>query len=343
MEPMKERHNHILGEVVRAYLDHGLPVGSRTLAENSSLALSPASIRNVLADLEKRGMLCSPHTSAGRMPTDEGLRYFVDSLMTMDESLQGKLESAVSEHLQHRHDPQLLLRQAMEELSQLTNFAGLISVHERGFTRIARIELIPVSSEQILAVVISTKGEVQNRLIRREPAMSDERLKDIARQLSELLCDCPLEDMRERLASELRRDRLKINSLLEDLNQTLASPIKADTKLLVSGQRKLLDSPEFGVIETVRSLFAAFEEKEELLRLIEQVESSESGVKVFIGHEHALVHLEEVSVVLARYEDDNRVIGTLGVIGPKRMQYEKVVPVVDCTARWVSRMLGGKA
>jgi len=338
---LKERHEFILGEVVKAYLDTGQTVGSRVLSERGDLGLSPASIRNAMADLERMGLLCSPHTSAGRKPTDIGLRYFVDSLMVVDPNLRDRLTASVNGHLYPERDINQVLQQATDELASLTQFAGLVSVHEPDFRRIEKIELVPISSEQILAVIVSNEGEVQNRLVRRDAQLSDDRLAEISRDLSELLSDCGLDEARIRLAREIDHDRLRIRQLLEELKQWAENPTEGKSDLIFSGQSQLLKMPEFGVIETVRSLFEAFEEKEELLKLVEQVEQSEHGVKVFIGHEHALVDMDEVSVVLSRFEGEGRVLGTLGVIGPKRMHYDRVLPIVDCTARWVSRVLGG--
>ena len=341
LRSVKERHEFILGEVVKAYLDTGQAVGSRVLSERGDLGLSPASIRNAMADLERMGLLCSPHTSAGRKPTDTGLRYFVDSLMVVDSNLHDRLAASVSSHLHPERDINQVLQQATDELASLTQFAGLVSVHEPDFRRIEKIELVPISTEQILAVIVSNKGEVQNRLVRRDAQLSDNRLAEISRDLSELLSDCALDEARIRLAREINHDRLRIRQLLEELKQWAENPTEGKSDLIFSGQSQLLKMPEFGVIETVRSLFMAFEEKEELLKLVEQVEQSEHGVKVFIGHEHALVDMDEVSVVLSRFEGEGRILGTLGVIGPKRMHYDRVLPIVDCTARWVTRVLGG--
>jgi len=338
---LKQRHELILGEVVKAYLDTGGAVGSKMLAENREIGLSPASIRNAMADLEQMGLLYAPHTSAGRKPTDSGLRYFVDSLMVVDHDLEKRLSNAAALKADAGADLQRVLKRATTELASLTHFAGLVSVHEPDFRHISRIELVPISSEQILVVIVSSGGEIQNRLIRRDRNISDIRLHEISRILTEMLSSCDLQQARERLEKEITADRLKIRELLEQLKQWTENPTEGKSNLMLSGQTQLLQMPEFGVIDTVRSLFTAFEEKEELLRLVEQVEHSESGVKVFIGHEHALVDMEEVSVVLSRFEGEGRVLGTLGVIGPKRMHYEKVLPIVDCTARWVSRVLGG--
>ncbi len=336
---MKERHEHIFGEVVQAYLGSGQPVGSRTLSQQGDLGLSPASIRNVMADLERQGMLTSPHRSAGRVPTDMGLRYFVDSLMAVDPDINRQLEDSVAGHLADAGERNALLKKATDELANLTHFAGMVWVREQGFERISRIELVPVSSEKVLAVIVTDSGEVQNRLISRPSDTSESRLHDISTRLNELLSGCNLEEVRIRLQGEMESDRLKVRHLLEELKQWADAPTEGQAEVFVSGQRQLLEMPEFAVVDTIRSLMAAIEEREQLLHLVEQVEHEERGVKVFIGSEHALVNMEQVSVVLSRYEGADKVVGTLGVIGPRRMHYERVVPIVDCTARWVSRML----
>jgi len=339
---VKERDEHILGQVVRAYLDTGQPVGSRTLSEQAELALSPASIRHVMADLEKQGLLHAPHTSAGRVPTDTGLRYFVDSLMAVDPDINKAMEKAVARDLGQISDHHGLLQRATDELANLTRFAGMVWVRERKPQRIRRLELVPVSSERILAVIVTETGDVQNRLVSRPPRLSDDDLHHLANNLSELLSHCDFKEAVKRLRIEMEHDRLHVRRLLEDLNRWANAPTEGENDLFVRGQRQLLDMPEFAVIDTVRSLMATIEEKEQLLHLVEQVEHEETGVKVFIGSEHALVDMEQVSVVLSRYEGPENIVGTLGVIGPRRMHYDRVMPIVDCTAKWVSRMLGGK-
>jgi len=338
---MKERHEHILGEVVRAYLETGHPVGSRTLSQQGELSLSPASIRNVMAELERQGLLSSPHTSAGRVPTDSGLRYFVDSLMAVDPDMDQQLAASVEGQISSMPERNILLKRATDELANLTHFAGMVWVHEQGFNRINRIELVPVSSEKLLAVIVTDSGEVQNRLIARPAEISDLQLHDISMRLNELLCGCNLEEARLRLQREMDTDRLKVRHLVKDLKRWADAPTEGQAEMFVSGQRQLLEMPEFAVVDTIRSLMCAIEEREQLLHLVEQVEREESGVKVFIGSEHALVNMEQVSVVLSRYEGPANLVGTLGVIGPRRMHYERVMPIVDCTARWVSRMLAG--
>jgi len=338
---MKDRHEHILAEVVRSYLNTGQPVGSRILADQGELGLSPASIRNVMAELERQGMLASPHTSAGRVPTDSGLRYFVDTLMAVDPNLDQQLERSVSAQFSNTGERNGLLKRATDELASLTQFAGLVWVHEQGFNRIRRIELVPVSSEKVLAVIVTDSEEVQNRLITRPKDISEEQLHQVSLRLNEVLSGCNPEEARLRLQHEMESDRLRIGHLLGDLKRWADAPTEGQTEMFVSGQRQLLEMPEFAVVDTIRSLMVTIEEKEQLLHLVEQVESEESGVKVFIGSEHALVNMEQVSVVLSRYEGPANVVGTLGVIGPRRMHYERVMPIVDCTAKWVSKMLTG--
>jgi len=339
---LNERHELILGEVVRGYLNSGQPVGSRKVAEQSALALSPASIRNVMAELEQLDLLSSPHTSAGRVPTDHGLRYFVDALMVSDTDIEQRMEQMLSGQLREADVRQNLLHTATDELAHLTRYAGLVWVHETGIKRIRRIELIAVSSEKVLAVIVSDNGDVQNRLLSRPESLDEATLRVLVLRLNTLLADCDLHEAQQRLRFEMAEDKLHVRRLLEDLKRWASAPTQGQDDMFVSGQRQLLEMPEFGVIDTVRSLLAAFEEKERLLHVMEQVENDDQGVRVFIGSEHAMVDMEQVSMVIARYEGPMNSVGAIGVIGPKRMQYEQVLPIVDCTARLVSRILGGK-
>ena len=338
---MKQRHEYILGEVVKAYLDTGQPVGSRTVSEHVEVILSPATIRNVMNDLERAGLLYSPHTSAGRVPTDSGLRYFVDSLMVVDSDISARLNVEVGQSLAGAAGPKGVLKRARAELARLTHFAGLVTVHEKRIQCIRSISLIPVASERILAVIVSDAGEVQNRLLARPSQMDDAALAQASERLNDLLRDCSLGEMRRRLVSEMQSDRLRVRELIESLKEWADRPEIEEPEILVRGQPQLLEFPELGMLDTVRSLMHAFEEKERLLELVNEVERAETGVKIFIGREHALVNMEQVSMVLARYHSADNVVGTLGVIGPRRMHYDRVLPIVDCTARWVSRMLGG--
>jgi heat-inducible transcriptional repressor len=339
---VKQRHEYILGEVVKAYLDTGLPVGSRLISEQAEPALSPATIRNVMNDLEQEGLLYSPHTSAGRVPTDTGLRYFVDSLMVVDSDISARLDVEVAQSLAGAAGTKGVLRRASDELASLTHFAGLVTVHEKRIQRIRSISLIPVASDRLLAVIDSDTGEVQNRLLARPPQLDDAALAQASERLNELLRDCSLGEMRQRLIREMKADRLRVRELIEALKSWAEASEMEEAEIFVRGQPQLLEFPELGMLDTVRSLMAAFEEKEHLLDLVNEVERAETGVKIFIGREHALVNMEQVSMVLARYRGGaDSIVGTLGVIGPRRMHYDRVLPIVDCTARWVSRMLGG--
>jgi heat-inducible transcriptional repressor len=339
---VKQRHEYILGEVVKAYLDTGHPVGSRLVSEHGHVDLSPATIRNVMNDLERAGLLYSPHTSAGRVPTDTGLRYFVDSLMVVDSDISARLDAEVAQSLAGVAGTKGVLRRASDELATLTHFAGLVTVHEKRIHQIRSISLIPVASERLLAVIVSNTGEVQNRLLARPAQMDDATLALASERLSDLLRDCSLGEMRRRLIREMEADRLKMRELIEALKNWAETAEGEEPEIFVRGQPQLLEFPELGMLDTVRSLMSAFEEKERLLDLVEEVERAETGVKIFIGREHALVNMEQVSMVMARYRGADNVVGTLGVIGPRRMHYDRVLPIVDCTARWVSHMLGGR-
>ncbi|MDX8377918.1 MAG: heat-inducible transcriptional repressor HrcA [Mariprofundales bacterium] len=336
----QKRYEQILGEVVKSYMQTGMPVGSRTLSSQPEISLSSASIRNAMAILERMGLLYSPHTSAGRIPTDLGLRYFIDSLMVIDSAMHMRTEISCRQHVHNDGDLDAMMQQLSHELSDMTQFTGIVSMHEHGFSRIRQVHLLPLSSQQILAVIESDEGVVQNRLLPREKGMNDKKLNSIARTINELLADCTLSEAGKRLQYEMRQTRLQIGSLLESLAIWANQPMEEEV-LFVSGQSRLLDIPEINVMDTVRSLMRTFEEKKNLLSVIHQVEDNDNGVKVFIGSEHSLADMQQISMVLSRFECNGRVLGTLGVIGPRSMDYERVLPVVDCTARWISKMVDG--
>ncbi len=337
---LNEREQRILGAVVSHYLQTGRPVASKVLADMGVLGLGAATIRNVMAALERCGYLCAPHTSAGRVPTDAGLRYFVDTLLVVDTDMRETIERSLSAHAQEV-ERSAILRRASSELANRTHLAGLAWIREPAPRGIERLELVPVSATHVLAVIVIEQGLVKNKLLRRPAGLGEKQLHRMALRLNELLRDCSLEEVRLRLQAEMRSDRLRMRHLLEDLKHWAESPNQDQPDLFVSGQRHLLDLPELAVVDTIRSLMAAFEDKERLLHLVRQVEEEATGVKVFIGSEHALADMDQVAVVLSRYQGSSDVVGTLGVIGPKRMQYERVMPIVDGTARWVSKMLGG--
>jgi len=339
---LTDRQQTILADVVREYLATGQPVSSKKLAELCDLGLKSASIRKAMCDLERMGLLHAPHTSAGRIPTDCGLRYFVDSLMEEDSSICNKGNSMLEAHLDESMNVDRILQQASDELAQLTHFAGLASVSDRAADCIQHVELVPISSERILALIVTESGCVRQCMLTRPLNLSHSGLSGLSQRLSELLVNCDLTEAIERLQHEMQADRLRIRSLVVELARWAATTANHEQNLFISGQGQLLDIPEFGVVDTLRSLLAAFEEKQALLQLIEQVECSDCESSVFIGAEHSLLHMENVSMVLARYKGAGSMVGTLGVIGPKRMPYQMVLPVVVSTARRVSFLLGGK-
>lgn len=338
---MKERHEVILGQVIQAYLETGKAIGSKSIAQESGLKLSSASIRNAMSDLECMGLLCSPHTSAGRIPTDHGLRYFVDSLMELDHNIEAQIQQSMLDDGIDSGLMQQTLQRVSAELANMTQFTGMVSLHEEVFQNIQSIDFLAVSPNQLLAVLMTASGDVQNRLIPIEHGMSISELQQLSAQLTQKLSQFSLTEIRQQLEREMESERQQLRDILQRLVDSMDQP-KVKTDVMFSGQRHLLDIPELSVMDTVRSMFKIFDDKETLVSIIEQVEQDHSGVRVFIGSEHALVDMEEISMVLSPYEHQGKIIGTLGVIGPKRMAYDKVVPIVNCTANWVSRILGGK-
>lgn len=338
---LNERLDRVLALLVKAYLKSGQPVGSRYLAETGGLGLSAASIRNAMHTLEKLGYLYSQHTSAGRIPTDKGLRRFVDVLMEIDEADRWRVERRVSEDLSKVEGEEELILTVGEELARLSRYAGLVAFKESGALQIRRIELLPVSSEQLLAVIITEDGRTQNKLLKRPRSCTDDNFAMLSHELTRLVTDHGLAEAKARLLCEMVDTRHRMRGLINELIEWAEASLRPKADVVVRGQRQLLDVPELTVIDTLRSLLTAFEEKVALLDLIAEMEHEERGVKAFIGSEHALVNMEQVSFVLARFQVPGRMRGSVGVIGPRRMAYHRVIPLVAITARCISRRLGG--
>ncbi len=334
---LNERAQHLLKALIERYIDEGVPVGSRTLAQTASLSLSPASIRNVMADLEDLGLIHAPHTSAGRVPTIQGYRLFINRLLTcrpLEECEQTRLEQELQ---QARGSRQQVLETASHMLSQLTGFTGLVTLPKREVSSILQIELIPLSAQRILAILVMSDGEVQNRVLPASRAYSAHELQTLAAQLSERLAGQDPAQARAHLLREMDSLRSDLNELMQEtLRLTEQSLNEGNNDLLISGQSRLLGLDEISNKARMQSLFAAFESKRELLHFFDQSQRAE-GVQIFVGSESGYAPLEECSLITAPYRedgrDDGRIIGYLGIIGPTRMPYDTIIPRVDMTAR----------
>ncbi|HSN42103.1 MAG TPA: heat-inducible transcriptional repressor HrcA [Burkholderiales bacterium] len=334
---MSERAQILLKTLVERYIAEGQPVGSRALSRYSGLDLSPASIRNIMADLEEMGFIASPHTSAGRIPTARGYRFFVDTLLKIKplDTLQiNQLEGQL-----HAENTQKLVTSASQILSDLTRFAGVVMTPRRsaGFRH---IEFLKLSETRILLILVTPEGDVQNRIIFTEKPYLPSELVEAANILNQNYAGLTFDEIRKRVQDELkqlREDMTRLMTAALDAGSEAAS--ESSEKVVISGEGNLLDIEELSSNMTnLRKLFEMFERKTGLLQILD-ISSRAHGVQIFIGGESGLVPLDECSVVTAPYEVDGRIVGTLGVIGPTRMAYERVIPIVDVTAKLLSSAL----
>jgi heat-inducible transcriptional repressor len=324
--------------LVERYIAEGQPVGSRALSKFSQLDLSPATIRNVMADLEEMGFVSSPHTSAGRVPTPKGYRFFVDTLLTVR-----PMEEVERQHLQSQllpDDPQRVLANASQLLSDLTRFAGLVISPRRRGAVLRHVEFFPLSEKRVLLIMVGSDGEVQNRVLVTDRTYTPSQLTEAGNFINVHYAGVEFDQLRSRVKNELIDLHRDISSLMQQAIDAGSNPMRpAGDGVVISGGRNLLDNDELsGDMQRLRRLFDLFERKTQLLDILEISERAD-GVKIFIGGESDVVPLDECSIVTAPYEVDGQVVGTVGVIGPTRMAYERVIPIVDVTARLVSSAL----
>ncbi len=332
---LDKRAQTLLKALVERYIADGQPVGSRALARISGLDLSPATIRNIMSDLEELGLVASPHTSAGRIPTPRGYRLFVDSLLTV----QTIDESTVEARLHGGHSSQKIIASAAQVLSQLSQFAGVVLAPRREGT-FQQIEFLRLSERRILLVIVAPNGDVQNRLLLTETDYTPSELTQAANYINQHYAGLPFDELRVKLKEELRQLRDDITRLMQAAVEAGSDAMNEESdEVVISGERNLLSVSELASnMGSLRKMFDLFEQKTGLAALLD-TSSQASGVQIFIGGESKLVPLEEMSVVTAPYESNGRIIGTLGVIGPTRMAYERVIPIVDITARLLSNAL----
>ncbi len=329
------RAQTLLKALVERYIADGQPVGSRALSKISGLDLSPATIRNIMSDLEELGLVASPHTSAGRIPTPRGYRLFVDSLLTV----QTIDESTVESRLQASASPQKIIASAAQVLSSLSQFAGVVLTPRRE-TTFQQIEFVRLSAKRILVVIVAPNGDVQNRLLLTETDYTPAQLTQAANYINQHYAGLSFDQVKIKLSEELRQLRDDMMQLMQAAVAAGSDAMTEDSDdVVISGERNLLSVTDLSSnMSSLRKLFDIFEQKTSLALLLDS-SSKASGVQIFIGGESQLVPLEEMSVVTAPYEANGRIVGTLGVIGPTRMAYERVIPIVDITARLLSNAL----
>lgn len=332
---LSERAQHLFKVLVERYIDEGQPVGSRVLARDAGLNLSPATIRNVMADLEELGLVTSPHTSAGRMPTVPGYRFFVDSLLTV-QPLAQDLVTQLKEDLDTRETPDEVLETASKLLSDITRMAGVVTVPRLDSPAFRHVEFVPLSEHRILVILVTGDREVHNKIIHSPRAFTAAQLQVAANYLNATCAGRDLASVRDGLFRDLEEARRVIGQELiataEMVKLALGERERKRKPFFLAGETRLMDFSELANMERLRGLFEAFQQKESLVHLLDQCLET-PGVKIFIGEESGCRPLEACSLVTSSYMVDGRVLGVLGVIGPTRMEYERVIPLVDITAR----------
>jgi heat-inducible transcriptional repressor len=333
------RARGLLRALIAQYLRDGQPVGSRTLAKASGLDVSPATIRNVMADLEEIGLVAAPHTSAGRIPTAQGYRLFVDSLLHVEPLGEGEVEQ-VRRELSPAAGTHDLLRNASSLLSAMTHFVGLVTVPRREQFAFKLIDFVALDENRVLVVLVFTDNEVQNRVIVTQRPLSPGELEQAANYLNSQFAGLTLAQIRARLVSELREARRAMDNMMASAIDLAEAALAEDSDqdMVVAGQTNLMGIGELADMQRLRELFDAFARKRDLLELLERCIHAD-GVRLFIGEESGMAPLGQCSLVTAPYGVEGRTLGVLGVIGPTRMAYERVIPLVQATAAIVSRTL----
>lgn len=342
---LDERSRHLLKVLVENYIREGHPVGSRVLSQQAGLDISPATVRNVVSDLESMGFVRSPHTSAGRVPTAQGYRLFVDTLL-QQRPPDAEAMRQMRVHLSPGRGAEDLVESASNILSGITRLVGVVTVPRPQHLVLRQIEFLPLSDNRVLAILVMNQHEVQNRILQFDRTYTQSELDLAANYLNQHFAGRDLLHIRTELLHELEEMRVDMDRIMRsaiELGQrALNDEAESDGDYVLAGQNNLLDYQELAELDRLRSLFDAFTEKHEVLHLLDKSALAED-VQIFIGHESGYGALDYVSVVTAPYVSNGEVVGMLGVIGPTRMPYDRVIPVVDITARLLGSALNGRA
>jgi heat-inducible transcriptional repressor len=340
---LNQRGRSVLNAIIQDYIETAEPVGSRTISKKNDIRLSPATIRNIMADLEDIGLIAQPHISAGRVPTEEGLRFYVHSILELrplGESEKRRIQNYLKESNQEVEE---LLKTTSRMLAVVTEQAAIVSRPKSSATLFKHIEFIRLRDYLVLTVLVTESGLVQNKILEIEDNLSQLELDRLTHYLNELLSNLTLDQLKKKVLEEMKKDKDDFDALLakalEISNQAFQD--EAIGEVYIEGRTNLMQYPEFSRIETLRRLFKAFEEKNILIRLLEKSINA-SGIQIFIGSETQINEMGGCSVITATYNKGEFPIGTLGVIGPTRMNYDRVIPIVDYTARVVSQILENK-
>lgn len=339
MRPKVDRAQEVLKALVERYIQEGEPVGSKALAESMARSASPATIRNVMAELEHRGLICSPHTSAGRVPTPMGYRLFVDTMLTVSTPEADNIDRVKSLLLPDK-TPQELVESASEVLSDLTSMAGIVMVPKADRASLRQVEFLPLEGNRVLVILVLNEREVQNRIITTDRKYSEAELQQAANYLNQHYLGSNLSLIREQLLSAMKDDKTRMDSLMQTVIEVASHSFGSneEPECVVSGQGNLLGMVDDQGVDRLKDLFDAFQRKRDLLGLMDGCINAE-GVQIFIGQESGYNLLNECSLVSSTYGTEEEVLGVLAVIGPTRMPYQQVIPMVDLTAKILSAAL----
>jgi heat-inducible transcriptional repressor len=335
---LEPRAQTLLKTLIERYIAEGQPVGSRTLSRYSGLELSPATIRNVMSDLEELGLVASPHTSAGRVPTPRGYRLFVDTMLTAEPVADEEAVTRVVTRTLQPGEPQKVVAAAASVLSSLSQFAGVVLTPRRSHI-FKQIEFMRLSDKRILLIIVTPEGDVQNRIMATQRDYAPSQLVEASNYINAHFAGLSFDEVRRRLRDEIDQLRGDMTALMQAAVTASTDESDMGETVLISGERNLLEVADLSSdMARLRKLFDVFDQKTSLLQLLD-VSSHAQGVQIFIGGESTLVPIEQMSVVTAPYEVNGTIVGTLGVIGPTRMAYNRVIPIVDITARLLSTAL----
>jgi heat-inducible transcriptional repressor len=337
-----ERACHILRALVEQYVREGQPIGSRTLSLSAGLNLSPATIRNVMSDLEDLGFVSAPHTSAGRVPTAKGYRFFVDTLLQLQPLAITEISRLQTQLVEDASgDAKTVAAVASSALSSLTRMAGVVTLPRQKHLTLRQVEFLPLSNMRVLAILVVNDSEVQNRILHMERDYSEGELRRAANYLNDKFVGRDLREIRARMVEELHSTRETMNQLMIDavsIAQRAIEPEPEPSELVLSGETRLMAFQELSDVEKLRQIFELFSQQREILNLLDRSIAT-PGVQIYIGEESGYRILDECSVVAASYRVNEEIVGVLGVIGPTRMAYERVIPIVDITARLMGAAL----
>ena len=341
LEP-NNRAQYLLKVLIQKYISDGSPIGSRTLLEDSGLDISPATVRHVMSDLEDHGLIRAPHTSSGRIPTARGYRMFVDTLVRYQKPDTDYIDEIQSDLRADNYDTGQLIDKVSNTLSRITSLAGIVKVPKGENVSLKRIEFLPLSGNRILTILVLNNDEVQNRILDTREKHSASELQKASNFINENYVNQSLDSIRMKLVGDMDETRLSMNKEMQDIISTASKAMEVadenEDEFIVAGERNLMDFAEYSNVEKLKQLFDAFSRKRMMIDLLDRSISAD-GVQIFIGSESGFSMLDDCSVVTAPYKMSKNQVGVLGVIGPKRMAYDRVVPIVDLTAKMLGSII----